>query len=143
MNSSVIDINSKAFRDRLVALLHSNRKSLSPTKLAREFNLRWRGSPITPNSARKWITGESIPTLDKIDLLANMLGTSTQWLRWGEKNTNQIHSIEQNKEIYRISFEPNLEKSIIQDYRLLNRVNQRIIFNLMEIMLREQRIDES
>jgi len=128
-----------AFSQRLSQLLLSNNFSLSPTKLARKFNLRWRGTPVTPNAARKWILGESIPTLDKIDVLANLLGTNSQWLRWGDKNPNQINTMGRTESIHTIALEPNLEKSLIQDFRLLNTANQRVIFNLIEIMLHEQK----
>jgi hypothetical protein len=139
MTSLEVVSSAIPFSQRLAQLLLSNNRSLSPTKLAREFNLRWRGAPVTPNAARKWILGESIPTLDKIDVLANLLGTNSQWLRWGEKNPNQINPIERIGAGHQIASEPNLEKSLIQDFRLLNTANQRVIFNLIEIMLHEQK----
>lgn len=139
MNSLEVFSSATAFSQRLAQLLLSNNISLSPTKLAREFNLRWRGVPVTPNAARKWILGESIPTLDKIDVLANLLGTNSQWLRWGEKNPNQVNTMGRTESVHLIALEPNLEKSLIQDFRLLNSANQRVIFNLIKIMLYEQK----
>ena len=130
--------NAMAFSQRLAQLLLFKYRSLSPTKLASEFNLRWRGAPVTSNAARKWILGESIPTLDKIDVLANLLGTNSQWLRWGEKNSNQVNTMGRTESIHPIALKPNLEKSLIQDFRLLSTANQRVIFNLIEIMLHEQ-----
>jgi hypothetical protein len=139
MHSAKESLNTKEFSKRLSQALVLSGRSLSATKLANEFNLRWRGSPITTNAARKWILGEAIPTLDKIEVLSNLLGTNSQWLRWGEKNPNQINPIERIGAGHQIASEPNLEKSIIQDFRLLNKANQRVIFNLIEIMLHEQK----
>lgn len=48
-------------------------KTLSPTALARDFNLRWRGMPVTVNATRKWLMGDAIPTMDKIETLSSML----------------------------------------------------------------------
>jgi transcriptional regulator with XRE-family HTH domain len=55
----------------------------SPTRLAREFNLRFDGRPVTVHAARKWLIGESIPTQEKLCMMASWLGVSTEWLRFG------------------------------------------------------------
>jgi transcriptional regulator with XRE-family HTH domain len=55
----------------------------SPTQLAREFNLRHENRPITIHAARKWLVGESIPTQEKLRLLADWLRVSAEWLRFG------------------------------------------------------------
>jgi hypothetical protein len=140
MSSLGVNATPKAFSQRLLKQLQSHRKSLSPTTLSREFNLRWRGAPVSPNAARKWLLGESIPTMDKIEVLANMLGTNSEWLRWGETPiANYQTKLSRTDVLKDVSFEPSLERSVIQDYRLLNRQNQRVVFHLMEIMLREQK----
>lgn len=56
----------------------------SPTVLAREFNIRFSGKPVTVHAARKWLVGESIPTQEKLRLLAEWLSVSVQWLRYGD-----------------------------------------------------------
>lgn len=55
----------------------------SPTKLAREFNIRFNGRPITIHAARKWLVGEAIPTQEKLRTLALWLGVPADWLRFG------------------------------------------------------------
>lgn len=55
----------------------------SPTQLAREFNLRFDGPPVTIHAARKWLVGESIPTQEKLRTMASWLGVSAEWLRFG------------------------------------------------------------
>jgi transcriptional regulator with XRE-family HTH domain len=55
----------------------------SPTRLAREFNLRFDGRPVTVHAARKWLIGESIPTQEKLCTMAAWLGVSSEWLRFG------------------------------------------------------------
>lgn len=56
----------------------------SPTRIAREFNLRYHGDPVTTQAVRKWLTGRSLPSQDKIRALALWLDVPPQWLRFGE-----------------------------------------------------------
>jgi hypothetical protein len=60
----------------------------SPTQLAREFNVRFSGRPITVHAARKWLVGEAIPTQEKLRTLALWLGVATEWLRFGGDHQN-------------------------------------------------------
>jgi hypothetical protein len=72
------------FSQRLIDTLASSRSlSASPTSLAREFNFHFTGKPVTVHAARKWLVGEAIPTQDKLRALANWLGVSVEWLRFG------------------------------------------------------------
>ncbi|KAF0203314.1 MAG: hypothetical protein FD173_1785, partial [Gallionellaceae bacterium] len=59
--------------------------------LGREFNRRYSGKSVSIHAARKWLPGESIPTQDKLRLLATWLGVSTEWLRFGEKSVATNH----------------------------------------------------
>ncbi len=76
-----------AFSQRLRgALARVGDDGSSPTRLAREFNRRYPGEPITLHSARKWLLGESMPAQDKVRVLAEWLGVSAEWLRYGGSN---------------------------------------------------------
>ena len=56
----------------------------SPTIVANEFNLRYWGRSITPHTARNWLLGKSIPTQDKLRVLADWLQVSPDELRFGQ-----------------------------------------------------------
>lgn len=127
-----------AFSTRLQQQLLNKGKKNSPTSLAREFNLRWRGVPVTPNAVRKWLLGESLPTMDKMEVLANMLGVSTDWLRWDDPESTAKGAWLDHSADNVLPIE-NMEKAVIQDYRLLNVSNKKIVFSLMEILLKEQK----
>ncbi|HYD78520.1 MAG TPA: hypothetical protein VEC06_01830 [Paucimonas sp.] len=72
------------FSERLQqALRDADYSSDSPTQLAREFNIRFPGRPITVHAARKWLMGEAIPTQEKLRTLAQWLGVPAEWLRFG------------------------------------------------------------
>ena len=77
------------FSKRLQQALHNAGHSPnSPTQLAREFNLRFAGQPVTVHAARKWLQGESIPTQEKLRALAEWLDVPTDWLRFGSIDVN-------------------------------------------------------
>lgn len=77
-------IEREEFRQRLQAALRNAEYSPdSPTQLAREFNVRFSGRPITVHAARKWLVGEAIPTQEKLRPLAQWLGVQPEWLRFG------------------------------------------------------------
>jgi transcriptional regulator with XRE-family HTH domain len=74
----------KEFSERLQSALRQARQSAdSATALARGFNSRYPGRPITVHAARKWLMAESIPTQDKLRTLAQWLQVPAEWLRFG------------------------------------------------------------
>lgn len=78
----------ESFSLRLLESLE--KKGLSghgPTTLARAFNRRYAGRPVTVHAARKWLLGEAIPAQDKLLVLARWLGVTPEWLRFGEQQT--------------------------------------------------------
>lgn len=77
-------IERESFSERLqLALRNADYSPDSPTQLAREFNVRFEGRPITVHAARKWLVGEAIPTQEKLRTLAQWLGVPAEWLRFG------------------------------------------------------------
>jgi len=83
------------FSKRLQQALHNAEHSPnSPTQLAREFNLRFAGQPVTVHAARKWLQGESIPTQEKLRALAEWLDVPSDWLRFG--NVQNHHGTDQS-----------------------------------------------
>ena len=83
-------IERSKFSERLQhALRNAEYSPDSPTQLAREFNVRFDGRPITVHAARKWIVGEAIPTQEKVRTLAQWLGVPPEWLRFGGEPAKQ------------------------------------------------------
>jgi transcriptional regulator with XRE-family HTH domain len=119
------------FSNRLQELLLQKGKSVSPTELARDFNLRWRGIPVTANATRKWLTGQSVPTLDKLSVVAQLLNTNEDWLRWGDMSMN-------DRNTGRSSRQQNDEQSFTQDFKMLSASNKKVVNAVMEVLLKEQ-----
>ena len=67
----------------------------SPSVLEHEFNLRWYGRSISNQAAWGWLNNRSIPTQEKLQVLAEWLKVEPQVLRFGEAVRN---SIQQHKQ---------------------------------------------
>jgi hypothetical protein len=74
---------TEAFANRLKQALDSSGVRISPTVVANEFNLRHWGRSITTHTARNWLLGKTIPTQDKLRVLADWLQVSPDELRFG------------------------------------------------------------
>jgi transcriptional regulator with XRE-family HTH domain len=123
-NQERIDFSNR-LRD---ALKRANYAPDSPTQLAREFNARNQHRPVTIHAARKWLVGESIPTQEKLRLLSEWLGVSTEWLRFGESQQSTKggkKSLQQQRELNRT------ELAIMQNLLYLDEEQQEILLKLV------------
>ena len=123
------------FSERLQQALQSAEYSAdSPTVLAREFNLRFSGQPVTVHAARKWLQAESIPTQEKLRALASWLNVPAEWLRFG----NGSHSNE-------VGIAGDVNAPIARDTRILSGLqqlndNQReLVLEFIRLLIRMER----
>ena len=72
------------FSNRLRATMVKAGYPASPAVLLHGFNLRWHGRSISNQAAWSWLNSKSIPTQDKIQVLAEWLKIEPQLLRFGE-----------------------------------------------------------
>jgi len=76
-------IEKKCFSERLKqSLQNANYSPNSPSQLARQFNSRFAGPPISSEAARKWLAAETFPTEEKLLTIAKWLDVSPDWLRF-------------------------------------------------------------
>lgn len=124
----------KGFRDRLQqALRHAQYPEVGPTQLAREFNTRFEGRPITVHAARKWLVGEAIPTQEKLRALAQWLGVTTEWLRFGNAQHTPNSSNGTSD-----GYDP-LHARVIDDLCRLNEHDQVIARDFIRMLVRMSR----
>lgn len=103
-----------------------------PTRVAREFNLRYHGDPVSTQAVRKWLAGESLPSQDKIRALALWLEVSPQWLRFGEAERREAHAIaKQELSTYRAD-----SASLTKKFELLNEPHKKMVLELVHALLR-------
>ena len=117
------------FSERLQQALRSAEYSPdSPTQLAREFNARFAGQPVTVHAARKWLMGESIPTQEKLRSLAKWLNVTAEWLRFGTASANSSNSSLNSS-----------DAKIIASLRQLNEENRQLVFEFVRLLVRMDR----
>ena len=128
-----ISSEREQFSLRLQQLLRESHHSPdSPTELAREFNIRYPGTPITVHAARKWLIGEAIPTQDKMRTLADWLMVPIDWLRFGADASR--------KEVPNpaASASP-VDLKLIADMQLLDEPHRQIVREVVRILIRTTR----
>lgn len=76
--------NAKAqFAQRLREAMTAQGYDPKPAVLEREFNLRYWGKAMTLHGVRRWLLGETLPSQDKLLVLAEWLQVTPQRLRFG------------------------------------------------------------
>jgi transcriptional regulator with XRE-family HTH domain len=125
----------EGFSERLQqALRNADYSPDSPTQLAREFNIRFEGRPITVHAARKWLVGEAIPTQEKLRALAQWLGVPAEWLRFGG---TELHATEESPDMPS-RFE-SADVKLIADLQRLDEHHQALAREFIRLLVRLNR----
>ena len=131
MDNDFNDIK-KAFSQRLKQALLDATGKISPTKLANQFNLRYPKEAISTQAASQWLNGQTIPTKDKIQVLAKWLNVSEFWLHYGSSATN--NSINFNHKVAHkpltMQLSP-LEQQILLLFRELSESQSKLVYELI------------
>jgi len=61
-----------------------------PAVLEREFNTRYWGKPMTLHGVRRWLRGETLPTHEKLLVLAEWLAVTPQQLNFGDEIQRKV-----------------------------------------------------
>lgn len=124
------------FSVRLKQALHKvGYVDVSASQLAREFNLRYDGHPISVHAARKWLNGETIPTQQKLRVLAQWLGVAAEWLRYD--------GIERVAQLDYANFPAHLTAADIQllaDLQLLDQQHRLLVREIIRLLVQMTRI---
>ncbi len=128
----------EAFGKRLTRLLNEAGVGIaSPTHVAREFNRRYSGKPVTVQAVRKWIEGEAIPAGDKIRTLATWLRASPHWLHYGENETTGLaRKVEEERATYG---EGTFDDALAEDFRLLSPNHKMMVREIVRALLRAEK----
>lgn len=78
-------MDKQGFGRRLARAMAAAGYDPKPSVLAREFNERYLGEPVTLHGVRRWLLGEVMPTEDKLAVLARWLNADPEELRVGKK----------------------------------------------------------
>ncbi len=125
----------QGFSKRLKETIRRARIDISsPTLIAREFNLRYHGDPVSTQAVRKWLSGKALPSQDKIRALGLWLDVPAHWLRFGEadrKEERQPLTVRQEAGAYRLAHGWPSRK-----FELLNDTHKRMVVEMVHALLR-------
>jgi transcriptional regulator with XRE-family HTH domain len=78
------------FADRLRDAMTAAGYEPKPAVLEREFNTRYWGQAMTLHGVRRWLRGETLPSQEKLLVLAEWLGVPPQQLRFGPEVVQRV-----------------------------------------------------
>ena len=99
--------------------------------LAREFNQRYAGTPISIHAARKWLMGESIPNHDKLLTLAGWLRVSAEWLLYGAGQMTRVSAVQQDPARYAV-----VDVDLLREINALNQEHRAIVREMVAMLAR-------
>ena len=117
------------FATRLEQAMTAKSIKHSPTVLAKLFNSVFDGRAVTVHTARNWILGKSMPTQDKLVVLAKLLDTSAEQLRYGrhsEKTLTLMNADGSESEL------TTSQQQLVRKYIMLSSSQQRLVSDLVD-----------
>ena len=118
----------KEFADRLELAMTVKSIKHSPTVLAKLFNAEFDGRAVTIHTARNWILGKSLPTQDKLVVLAKLLDTSAEQLRYGRHSEKTLTLMNADGSEAELTVS---QKQLVRKYISLNKVQQQLVSDLV------------
>ena len=117
------------FAARLEGAMAAKSIKHSPTVLAKLFNSEFDGRAVTIITARNWILGKSLPTQDKLVVLAKLLDTSAEQLRYGRHSEKTLTLMNAD------GIETELtasQQQLVRKYIMLSSSQQRLVSDLVD-----------
>ncbi|MCK9284286.1 MAG: hypothetical protein M0P39_08400 [Rhodocyclaceae bacterium] len=103
----------------------------SPAALARGFNRRYPGKPVTVYAARKWLNAEALPSQDKLRALSDWLGVSSEWLRFGEGTAPSRYVVKEPA--------AGVDYELMRAYEGLSEPHQSVVWDVIRALQRIER----
>jgi len=97
-----------------------------PGVLLTQFNSRFRGRSISFQTASRWLGAKSVPTPDKLAVLADWLQLDRGYLGFGEKPSRQLPNSQVDRQIKeeRAAYE---EHELVDAFRALSAEHRRLV----------------
>ena len=135
MNSRVASEGRLHFRDRLTAALRKADVPVRASTVAKEFNLRADGATVTTHAVRKWLGGESIPTHERLLVLANWLGVHASWLLYGDAENSDFSTDRINSSL------STTELILVRDFNRLPAAGQEILREILDVLMKTMKTE--
>ena len=122
-----IKSKNQKFAERLTIAIDSKGLKRCPPVICRLFNSKYEGRPISSYTARNWLLGKSLPTQEKLVLLAELLDTSPEQLRFGRSSEKTLISDFDGAEIE----VANVDQQLFKRYLALTAMQRRIVRDIV------------
>ena len=121
----------KEFAARLEQAMSAKSIRRSSTVLANLFNTEFDGKAVTIPTVSNWMHGWTMPTQDKLLVLAKLLGTSAEHLRYGrnwEKTLTLLNADGSETEL------TNTQQQLVRKYIMLSTIQQKLVSDLVDVI---------
>ena len=119
----------KEFAKRLEHTMSAKSIRHSSTVLAKLFNAEFDGKAVTIPTVSNWMHGLSMPTQDKLLVLAKLLDTSAVHLRYG-RNSEKTLTL-QNSDGSETELTSS-QQQLVRKYIMLSECQQRLVSDLVD-----------
>jgi len=119
------------FSKRLREALRRASAADGTAAIAREFNLRYQGQPVTAQAVGKWLAGRALPSQDKIRALSLWLDVSPHWLRFGDGESKAAPVVRQVTATYRVDPQWPAKK-----YEALSEAHKKMVVEVLLALLK-------
>ena len=117
------------FAARLEQAMAAKSIKHSPTVLAKLFNSEFDGRAVTIITARNWTLGKSLPTQDKLVVLAKLLDTSAEQLRYGRHSEKTLTLMNADGSETELTAS---QQQLVRKYISLSKAQQRLVSDLVD-----------
>ena len=121
----------KEFAVRLEQAMTAKSIRRSSTVLAKLFNAAFEGKAVTIPTVSNWMHGLTMPTQDKLLVLAELLDTSSEYLRYG-RNSEKTLTI-QNADGSETELTASQQR-LVRKYIMLSASQQRLVSDLVDVI---------
>lgn len=97
--------------------------------ITRRFNFLTPSATVTTHAVRKWLSGKSIPTQDRLRTLALLVGVTPEWLRYGKADD------EQTRETTHFDNFPERWRAVAFDLALLDEHHHKIVERFVALLI--------
>jgi len=125
------DAEKQDFSKRLRETLRRAQAADGTAAIAREFNLRYEGRPVTAQAVGKWLAGRALPSQDKLRALSRWLDVSPHWLRFGDGESKAAPVLRQPAATYRVDPQWPAKK-----FDALNEAHKKIVVEMLIALLK-------
>ncbi len=124
---SLPETERKEFTERLIFSLRESDITQSPTTICKILKIKEPKLVLSVHAVRKWLHAESVPTQDKLKLLADLLNVNPHWLRYGQELKVRGNKINKSK------------KNILNEYDFLDLRQKKYILEIVKALAEQHK----